>query len=583
MNRWPGARWSAAVLFALSIPLIFFRLGTYSVVNGDEAFYHYVARHMVETGNWLRLEFTGEHHVYETFMNAPLQYWARAVLIALFGDSNWTMRLLSAVFAVLSVLMTFRLVAHISTVRAGLVAGLIQLTTFQFLYMHSARTGELEPIVCFLLTLTAYLFLRALETGRSFVPHHLCLIALANVKLPLLVVPVAAELAYFASARPGWRRFRSWAAGGTLVALGLAWHVAQYLSLGEEARQMFARMGNQASGDALQRAHSMSGNAVFYARTLIFGAFPYALIYPVAIAGLIATGWRRGLGAGIQLLLLYPAAVYGFFIVVAKFYPWYIIPVYPFASGLVAIWLDRVVEERRSASLLASAALVFGLAVWVGVGNYNPFAVRALEPLPYLLSWRELAGIGPVLGVPLVVLVIAAALALVWRASGPRFVRPVSLLFLSVLVAVGSYRVVFPLRYTQHRSQMEALREQIDRDRAAGPAARLSHLGDGAWRTPRALFLRRRVSNRTRSPRPRQRRLFSAGRGEELTLQLNRPGGGAGPRRGGEPARRSPLRRNDACERSRSARVRPSCSSSRTPRPSLRRASPRRLGRRPIR
>jgi len=468
MSSGLGPRQAAALLAALSIPLIFFRLGTYSVVNGDEAFYHYVARHMVRTGNWWRLEFTGEHRVYDTFLNAPLQYWARAVLIMLFGDSNWTMRLLSASFAVLSVLMTFKLVAHISGAHAGLVAGLVQLTTFQFLYLHSARTGELEPIVCFLLTLAAYLFLRAMETGRSFLPHHLCLIALANVKLPLLVVPVAAELAYFALARPGWRRFLEWAASGTLVVLGLAWHLLHYLGLGGEARLVLAKMSNQASGDAPQTDLGISGNAISYAHTLIFGAFPYALLYPVSIAGLIATGWKRGVGTGVQLLLLYLAAVCVFFILVAKFFPWYIIPLYPFASGLVAIWLQRVVAEKRSAWLVGPIALVAGFAVGLRVGDFNPFAVRAMTLPGHLLSWREIAGLGPALGVPLVVLVVTTVLVLLWRASGPRFVRPAGLLFLGALIAVGGYRVAMPLRYMQHQSQMETLRARIDGDRAAG-------------------------------------------------------------------------------------------------------------------
>ena len=89
--------WAPAALIALSLPVLFYGLGSYSVVNADEGFYHYVARNMVETGNWLRLEFTGEHRIYDTFMNAPIQYWARGLVIAIFGDSLWTMRILSAV------------------------------------------------------------------------------------------------------------------------------------------------------------------------------------------------------------------------------------------------------------------------------------------------------------------------------------------------------------------------------------------------------------------------------------------------------------------------------------------------------
>ena len=69
-----SARVGVFALIVLSIPIIFWGLGSYSVANNDEAYYHSVARTMVDTGNWLRLEFTGEHRLYDTFMNAPLHY-----------------------------------------------------------------------------------------------------------------------------------------------------------------------------------------------------------------------------------------------------------------------------------------------------------------------------------------------------------------------------------------------------------------------------------------------------------------------------------------------------------------------------
>ena len=56
----------ATLLFlaVLSGALFCFGLGSYSVVNGDEGFYHAVARNMLASGNWFRIEFTGEHRIY---------------------------------------------------------------------------------------------------------------------------------------------------------------------------------------------------------------------------------------------------------------------------------------------------------------------------------------------------------------------------------------------------------------------------------------------------------------------------------------------------------------------------------------
>ena len=78
----------------------------------------------------------------------------------------WTMRILSALFAIASVLMTYRLTLYlVNDRRAAFLAGLIQLTTMQFVHLHSARTGELEPLITFLYTLCALLFLGGAYAG----------------------------------------------------------------------------------------------------------------------------------------------------------------------------------------------------------------------------------------------------------------------------------------------------------------------------------------------------------------------------------------------------------------------------------
>ena len=50
---------SVSILLALCVPIFLFQLGSYGVVSGDEAFFHGVAESMVETGNWLSIDFRG--------------------------------------------------------------------------------------------------------------------------------------------------------------------------------------------------------------------------------------------------------------------------------------------------------------------------------------------------------------------------------------------------------------------------------------------------------------------------------------------------------------------------------------------
>ena len=120
----------------LSLPVFFYGLGHYGPVNNDEALYHGIAEHMVATGDWFHLFFRGEERIYDVYMNAPLHYWARALLISSFGNSYWTMRILSALFGLATVLATAALARTVAGPRAALTAGLVQLTTVQFVYLH---------------------------------------------------------------------------------------------------------------------------------------------------------------------------------------------------------------------------------------------------------------------------------------------------------------------------------------------------------------------------------------------------------------------------------------------------------------
>jgi 4-amino-4-deoxy-L-arabinose transferase-like glycosyltransferase len=452
-------------LCALSVPILFAGLGSYSVVHCDEGFYHAVARHMARTGDLFHLDFVGEPRPYDTFMNAPLQYWARAALIALLGDGAWSMRLLSALCGLGAVLATHGLARRVAGPLAGLLAGLLLLTNFQFVYWHGARLGVLETAVCLLFALAARLFLRALEEGRGFAAHHACLLALLNVKTPLVVVALLAEGLFFAWHRPARARLRAW--GLSLLAmlpLGLAWHVGQAAAHLDEAVEVARKMLAQASGvdpEVARRDLDPLRTLARYGSVAWFGAWPQVVLYAPALVW----GLRERSGAPWRLLVCFPAAMALFHSLVAKQLPWYVIPAYPFLSVLTGGWLARLWCEAPARAPAVAVALALALLAWgrLPEPDLNPF-----DGTGWLAAWRRFPAALPAAGwlAPVAIATLAAGLA-ARRLGRPRL--PGRALVVATL-ALATIRVALPLAHLGYVSPTDALHRRLDGERERGVA-----------------------------------------------------------------------------------------------------------------
>jgi 4-amino-4-deoxy-L-arabinose transferase-like glycosyltransferase len=496
-GRVSSARRLAApgLLVALAVPLILMGLGSYGLVNRDEEIYHAVARQMVESGNWLELDFYGEARSYDTFMNAPLQYWARAVVISLFGPGPWSMRILSALCAVASVLLTYRLVYALATPRAALLAGLVQLTTLQFVYLHSARTGELEPALALGLTAAALTFVRRVRDGGSWISHHLVLVVLLNLKAPFVAIPMLAEVACFALIPATRGHTRSWIVTALwLLPLGAVWHLAQLVYLWEPFLEVMARMGDQASGAHTQKWLVGPGaeigfgplcNAVFYTAAIAFGAFPYSFVYPLAIVGVL-----RGRASELsrrwpwQVIGVYVAALLLFYLIIEKHHSWYVVPAYPLLCAFVGCWLDDLRRRAPGVIPIVTIGFLLGALVWTrpDFTSFNPFAVRAYL-LPLQLRLTTLGGVPAWLGVPATALAISAALLVVRGRAGPRFAPLLASMLTGILVTVSAVRVALPLRYLDTISETAAFRRELDARGTAGAALPIDAPIPYAWDT----------------------------------------------------------------------------------------------------
>jgi 4-amino-4-deoxy-L-arabinose transferase-like glycosyltransferase len=474
----PTPRVAVSTIILLSIPLIFLGMGRYGVVGSDEAFYQDIALGMLESGNFFELRSGASVYVYDTFANAPLQYWIRAGIASLLGKSMLSMRILSGISALLAVLGVYRLVLYLAGRSAAFAAALIFLTTFQFLYLHSARTGELEPSVCFFLVCSTYLFIRRVDdSNRGWWLHHLFIVLLFNLKAPTVFLPVAAELVCFGLIPRCRAGFGSWLRTGLLILpLGVLWHVFQMIHYPDQFEGVLAAVGHQAGGGfAMSPAGGMLGRGLYYAQKMLFGSFPHVLLYPLAIVAALGIG--RGFREeearrrdGIRIVLIYALTILVFYVGISKVGPWYIVHAYPFLAALVGIWLAKL-STRSGITIwgLLGISVVLSLVYWVEprIWDYNPFGQDAYG-IPMPTNWRAHRIVAPLPGAVLLAGAILGVLLLARRRFGELLSAALAAGLLALFIAYGLLRGLLPLAYADHLSPVAALHEDLRGRVAAG-------------------------------------------------------------------------------------------------------------------
>jgi 4-amino-4-deoxy-L-arabinose transferase-like glycosyltransferase len=149
------------LIFAVSLPFIFWGIGSVSFLDPDEGMYGAIAREMAEGGDWITPHFNGVRYLEKP----PLHFWLSALTISLFGPSEWAVRLWSGIPALGTVLLIWRMGEWLYGRHAGLLAGIIFATSVGvFRYVRVAAT---DFLLVFSLTLSLFGFIRSLSFGRG--------------------------------------------------------------------------------------------------------------------------------------------------------------------------------------------------------------------------------------------------------------------------------------------------------------------------------------------------------------------------------------------------------------------------------
>ncbi len=151
--------WQVLILAVCAVIMVFPNLGVNDIYNWDEAHYAENAREMVEHRDFLNIKYD---HVADTAnLKFPLGVWLMAVDIQLFGPSEVAIRFWSALFFVLTVIVTYFLGKELKNKYIGILAALILITSPQLLFWHSGSSGDLDSGLLFFTSLSVLVLLRS--------------------------------------------------------------------------------------------------------------------------------------------------------------------------------------------------------------------------------------------------------------------------------------------------------------------------------------------------------------------------------------------------------------------------------------
>lgn len=172
-------------ILSLTFPLFFYKLGQSSLVSWDEAWYAEIARNILKSGDIFNLTFNGKPYVDHPAMG----FWLMAISFLLFGVSEFSTKLPSALAGLISIYLIFLFGKELFNRTVGLASGLALSSALWFVYR--ARSGNLDVFLTCFFILTLFLAIKAAQNKKYLIPLSFSLASLFLTKtlIPLTILP----------------------------------------------------------------------------------------------------------------------------------------------------------------------------------------------------------------------------------------------------------------------------------------------------------------------------------------------------------------------------------------------------------
>jgi 4-amino-4-deoxy-L-arabinose transferase-like glycosyltransferase len=385
-NPSPPILWGAVTLMLCAL-FLGYDIASRPIVLWDESRVVSNALEMRRTGFSLITTYNFQPDLWNT--KPPLLIWLIAGCVRLFGPDEWVVRAPSLITAVATLVLVMTFSWRLSRNRfVTLCAPVLLALSSGFFGAHAAQSADYEMLLC--LFTTAYLLL-LFETIHRRRPGPgrvlLCALLVAGACLTKGVAGVmpGVGVAIYIVARGRWPRlFKTpWYALGAALAITL---VGGFYLLREQASPGYwaGVMAFELGGRFLHGMKNHVQPPIYYLQT-VFALFAFG----PALLALFAAPFLRLPKTRSSAFLTYGAFVSVAILVVfslsqTKLF-WYMVPIYPVLSIMLAIVLERFLRLLSRNRLIASPRPIIAVAAagLVAFGIWTKQAVlRPSEDLP---------------------------------------------------------------------------------------------------------------------------------------------------------------------------------------------------------
>ncbi|NCO67282.1 MAG: hypothetical protein COY75_03490 [Nitrospirae bacterium CG_4_10_14_0_8_um_filter_41_23] len=335
-------------IIAITIFVSFFRLGSVTLFDVDEAVFAEAAKEMVESGNWITPTYNGENR----YDKPILFYWLIAASYKVFGINEFAARFPSAIASLLLVLLVFFFVRHFRGEKDAFYAAISLVLSIYFLAYSRAAVTDMAMTL--FITISIFSFFLSLNKKRYYIYGFYLFSALACLTKGLvgIVFPFSIAVIYVLTAEglSGIKKVFSLKGIILFMIVAAPWYIAEYIINGEDFIQQFFIKHHFKRYTGVISGHK--GPVYYFIPVLIIGLFPWIAFLPAGIRNVFKEKDRLNSFAFIWL-----ASIFIFFSLSTTKLPNYLLPAIPAASILIASGMTAQNKKWRQYSNLFMAII----------------------------------------------------------------------------------------------------------------------------------------------------------------------------------------------------------------------------------
>jgi 4-amino-4-deoxy-L-arabinose transferase-like glycosyltransferase len=375
-----------ALLIALAV-IWFGPIDYRKLAKPDEARYAEISREMAATGDWI----TPRLNDLKYFEKPPLQYWATAAALNIFGVSEGPARLWTALTGFAGILLTYFAGRILFGREQGFFAAAVLASSMWYALLGHVNT--LDMGLTFFMTLSIFgLLLAQREHAKAQKQRNWMLVAWAGMALAVLskgligiVLPGAALVLYSLLNRDIkiWTRLHIGKGLLLFLLITAPWFIAVSRENPEFAQFFFI---HEHFDRFAKSEHRREGPMYYFVPYLLLGIMPWLL----ALIPALLRSWKIERGYGEyrfhlnRFLLIWIVFIFVFFSISKSKLPAYIVPIFPALALLISQYLHHISAKKIIWRVLPICLLALGLTLAV------PFALDYLPVVDSPLNVAEM-------------------------------------------------------------------------------------------------------------------------------------------------------------------------------------------------